>query len=126
MPRDEPHADDLGSAKAAIRDYALSRGAAAFGIASVELIEQFAPPGHGPRDLLPQCQAVISVGVTGPTQGTWRSPAKVMTSIGANVARIYRVAMGLTYLLESRFGYRAIYCPPHVDPEFGARHPMQA
>lgn len=92
----------------------------------MDLIHQFAPEGHGPRDLLPRCKSVISVGVTGPTQGTWRTPAKVMTSIGTNVSRIYRVAMGLAFRIESEFGYRTIYCPPHVDPEFGARHPMQS
>jgi epoxyqueuosine reductase QueG len=117
---------DQQAIKDALFEYARKRGAAAIGVAAVDTIEQFAPPGHGPRDLLPRAKSVISVGVTGPTQGTWRTPAKVMTSIGTNVSRIYRVAAGLTFQLERIFGARAIYCPPHVDPEFGARHPMQS
>jgi epoxyqueuosine reductase QueG len=125
MP-DDATAIDLQAAKEKLLDYALSRGAAAVGIADVDLVEKYAPPGYGPRALLPRARAVISVGVTGPTQGTWRTPAKVMTSIGTNVSRIYRVAMGLAFRLEGEFGYRAIYCPPHVDPELGARHPMQS
>jgi hypothetical protein len=125
MPDDAPTID-FQAAKEKLLDYALSRGAAAVGVADVDLIEKFAPPGYGPRALLPRAQSVISVGVTGPTQGTWRTPAKVMTSIGTNVSRIYRVAMGLAFRLEGEFGYRAIYCPPHVDPELGARHPMQS
>ena len=117
---------DPDAVKRDLKDYALTRGAAAVGFADVDLIEKFAPPGHGPRDLLPRARTVISVGVTGPTQGTWRTPAKVMTSIGTNVSRIYRVAAGLAFRIESAFGHRAIYCPPHVDPELGARHPMQS
>jgi len=125
MP-DDAKTIDFQAAKEKLLDYALSRGAAAVGVADVDLIEKYAPPGYGPRALLPRARSVISVGVTGPTQGTWRTPAKVMTSIGTNVSRIYRVAMGLAFRLEGEFGYRAIYCPPHVDPELGARHPMQS
>ena len=112
--------------KASLRDYALKRGAAAFGIAAVDTVAQFCPAGCAPADLLPGAVSVISVGVTGPTQGTWRAPAKVMTSVGANVGRIYRVAVGLSFHIEKTFGYRSIYCPPHVDPEFGARVPLQS
>jgi epoxyqueuosine reductase QueG len=90
------------------------------------VVEKFAPVGHGPSELLPKVASVITIGVTGPTQGTWRAPAKVMTSVGANVGRIYRVAVGLSFHIESHYGYRSIYCPPHIDPEFGARLPMQS
>ncbi|MBZ0217903.1 MAG: hypothetical protein K8F25_15200 [Fimbriimonadaceae bacterium] len=117
---------DFDSARNELRTYAHSRGAAAVGFAEVDLVEKFCPPGHGPRDLLPRAKTVISIGVTGPTQGTWRTPAKVMTSIGTNVSRIYRVALGLAFRIEDTYGYRSIYCPPHVDPELGARHPMQS
>jgi len=119
-------ATDFETERDELRDYAHSRGAAAVGFVDVALVEQFSPPGHGPRDLLPRAKTVISIGVTGPTQGTWRTPAKVMTLIGTNVSRIYRVALGLAFRIEDTFGYRSIYCPPHVDPERGARHPMQS
>ena len=113
-------------AKLALRDYALKRGAARFGIADAGTVAKFSPPGHSPADLLPHVKSVISIAVSGPTQGTWRAPAKVMTSVGANVGRIYRVAVGLSFHIESRYGFRSIYCPPHVDPEFGARLPLQS
>ena len=117
---------DTSEIKTTLRDYALKRGAAAFGIVEADLVAKFTPPGHAPADLLPGVKSVISVGVTGPTQGTWRAPAKVMTSVGANVGRIYRVAVGLSFHIEKAYGYRSIYCPPHVDPEFGARLPLQS
>ena len=112
--------------KETLRAYAMTRGAAAFGIADAEVVETYSPEGHGPSTLLPNVASVISIGVTGPTQGTWRAPAKVMTSVGANVGRIYRVAVGLSFHIESHYGFRSIYCPPHVDPEFGARLPLQS
>ena len=117
---------DTEEIKNTLRDYAMKRGAAAFGIADAELVARFTPSGHAPTDLLPGVESVISVGVTGPTQGTWRAPAKVMTSVGANVGRIYRVAVGLSFHIEKSYGFRSIYCPPHVDPEFGARLPLQS
>jgi len=117
---------DAETSKQALKTYAMKRGAAAFGIADAELVGTYAPEGHRPVDLLPGVASVISIGVTGPTQGTWRAPAKVMTSVGANVGRIYRVAVGLSFHIESHYGYRSIYCPPHVDPEFGARLPLQS
>ena len=119
-------AHDPAEAKGELRDYALKRGAARFGIADAAVVEKFTPAGHGPSALLPGVKSVISIAVSGPTQGTWRAPAKVMTSVGANVGRIYRVAVGLSFHIESHYGYRSIYCPPHVDPEFGARLPLQS
>jgi epoxyqueuosine reductase QueG len=117
---------DAETTKQALKTYAMKRGAAAFGIADAGLVGSYAPQGHRPVDLLPNVASVISIGVTGPTQGTWRAPAKVMTSVGANVGRIYRVAVGLSFHIEQHYGYRSIYCPPHVDPEFGARLPLQS
>ena len=117
---------DPEAAKTELRTYALKRGAARFGIADAATVEKFSPPGHGPSALLPGVKSVLSIAVSGPTQGTWRAPAKVMTSVGANVGRIYRVAVGLSFHIESHYGYRSIYCPPHVDPEFGARLPLQS
>ena len=123
MATDTP---DFDQAKQDLKEYALKRGAADFGIADAAMVEKFSPDGNGPSALLPKVASVISIAVTGPTQGTWRAPAKVMTSVGANVGRIYRVAVGLSFHIESHYGYRSIYCPPHVDPEFGARMPMQS
>ncbi len=121
-----PQNVDRDAAKASIIAYAKARGAAAVGVADVDVIERIAPAGHGPRALLPKARSVISIGVTGPTQGTWAASAKVMTSIGNSVTRIYRAALGLSFYIEREFGFPSIYCPPHPDPAYGARVPMQS
>lgn len=117
---------ELSAAGERIRAYCLERGASAVGVADVDILERIAPNGFGPRDVLPAVGAVISLGDTGCTQGTWRTPAKIMATAGASVSRIYRIAYGLSYFIEKTFGYPSVYCPPHVDPEFGARLPLQS
>jgi hypothetical protein len=90
------------------------------------VIERFTPPGFGPRDLLPKARSVIAIGTTGATAGTWAASAKVMAYNGGTVGPGYRIAMGMSYFIENKFGYRSIMCPAHVDPEGGARMPMQS
>jgi len=117
---------ELAEAKRAIVEYGKRKGALAVGVASVEEIERIAPPGHGPRDLFAGCRSVISVGVGGPTQGMWNAPPKVLASYGDSEKRAYSVAYGLSYFIESRLGYPAMFCPPDPDPESGTRVPLQS
>jgi len=112
--------------KEALRAYALKKGALAFGVADADLLERIAPAGHGPRDIMPKAKSVISIGIGGPTQGAWDSSAKTMGFIGSTEAMAYRITYGLAFYIESRFGYKAVYCPPDLDPEFGSRIPMQS
>lgn len=118
--------EETQSPKEQIVAYALKKRAAAIGVADVDLIERFAPEGFGPRDLLPQARSVIAIGMTGATAGTWAASAKVMAYNGGTVGPVYRIASGLSYFIEGRFGYRSIMCPAHVDPEAGSRMPMQS
>ncbi len=117
---------DLVEAKDEVFAYCRKRGALAVGVADVELLERVAPAGHGPRALMPRVQSVISIGVGGGTQGAWAASAKTMSFIADTEKRAYKIAFGLSYFIESRFGFRSIYCPPDMDPEKGARVPLQS
>jgi len=118
--------DPMEQAKAAIKAYVLSRGAVAVGIVDADTVERIAPPGFGPKALLPQARSVIAIGVPGCTRGTWRSTAKVMTFIGNSVGPIYRAAFGLSFFLEQTYGQPSLFVPPHIDPEYGNRIPLQS
>jgi epoxyqueuosine reductase QueG len=117
---------DVDEVKQDLVNYCTKRGALAVGVADVEVLERIAPPGHGPRALMPRVRAVISLGVGGATQGAWFSSAKTMAFVGDTEKRADKIAFGLAYYIESRYGYRAIYCPPDMDPEQGARVPLQS
>jgi hypothetical protein len=117
---------DPQAAKQAILDYALRKGALAAGVADLEAIERIAPPGHRPSDIMPRVRSVISLGVGGQTQGAWTVPAKAMGYFGSTEGRAYTVAYGLSFMIESRFRSRAIYCPPDLDNEAGPRVPLQS
>ena len=117
---------DMEAAKQKIFAYCRKRGALAVGIADVDVLTRIAPPGHGPRDLMPRARSVISLGVGGATQGAWASSAKTMGFAGDTEKRAYKVAFGLSYYIETVYGYRAVYCPPDLDPEQGARVPLQS
>ena len=126
MSSDEQTTITPQEAKDKIVAYCKKRGALAVGVADVNVLERIAPPGHGPRDLMPRAKSVISVGVGGSTQGAWFSSAKTMSFIGDTEKRGYKIAFGLSYYLETLFGYRSIFCPPDMDPEQGARVPLQS
>ncbi len=117
---------DIDAAKEDLLAYCRKRGALAAGVADVDHLERLAPPGHGPRALLPRVRSVISIGVGGGTQGAWAASAKAMSFIADTEKRAYKIAFGLSYYIESRYGQRAIYCPPDMDPEQGARVPLQS
>jgi epoxyqueuosine reductase QueG len=117
---------DIAEAKEQLFDRCRGRGALAVGVADMDLVHKVAPPGHRPRDLMPTVRSVISVGVGGPTQGAWFASAKALSFIGDTEKRAYKIAYGLAYHIEARYGYRSIFCPPDVDPEQGARVPLQS
>jgi len=123
---DTEHMIDFDAAKQDIFAYAKRKGALAIGVADVETLEAIAPQGHGPRALMPGVKSVIALGVGGGTQGAWASSAKTLSFVGDTEKRAYKIAFGLAYFIEAKFGYRAIYCPPDMDPEQGARIPLQS
>ena len=117
---------DPQKAKEEILAYCLKRGALAAGVADLAAVERIAPPGFRPSDLMPRVKSVIALGVGGQTQGAWTVPAKALGYFGSTESRGYKVSYGCAFFIESRFGKRAIYCPPDMDTESGPRVPLQS
>jgi epoxyqueuosine reductase QueG len=117
---------DPVAAKKAIVDYCLRKGALVAGVADLDAVERVAPAGHRPTDLMPRVKSVIAVGVGGSTAGAWRVPAKALSYFGSTESRAYKIVYGLAFFIEQKFGVPAIYCPPDMDPELGARYPLQS
>ena len=95
-------------------------------MADLEAVERIAPAGHRPSDLMPRVKSVIAVGVGGSTAGAWRVPAKALSYFGSTESRAYKIVYGLAFYIEQKFGVPSIYCPPDMDPELGARYPLQS
>ena len=121
-----PEPIDPVEAKEALRGYCAKKGALVFGVADVETLERIAPPGYGPRTMFPRVKSVISLAVGGGTTGAWAANAKTLAYIGDTETMAYRIAYGLAFFIENKFGYRSIFCPPDMDPEKGARVPLQS
>jgi len=125
-PREAAIEPDPAAIKAQIFEYCKRKGALAVGIADLATIDLVAPPGHRPRDILPGVRSVISLGVGGQTQGAWTVPTKAFAYFGSTEGRAYSIAYGCSFFIESRFRARSVYCPPDMDPEGGARIPLQS
>jgi hypothetical protein len=117
---------DAATIKAQIVEYCKRKGALAVGVADLAAIDLVAPPGHRPRDILPGVRSVISLGVGGQTQGAWTVPTKAFAYFGSTEGRAYSIAYGCSFFIENRFRARSVYCPPDMDPEGGARIPLQS
>jgi epoxyqueuosine reductase QueG len=126
LPRNPPEDVDPVAAKQTIVEYCLRKGALIAGVADLAAVERIAPAGHRPTDLMPRVKSVIAIGVGGATQGAWRVPAKALGYFGSTESRAYKIVYGLAFFIEQKFGAQAIYCPPDMDPELGARYPLQS
>ncbi len=126
MSRRARETPDLSDAKEKIVAYCKKRGALAVGVADVAALERIAPQGFGPKSMMPRVKSVISLGVGGATQGAWHATAKTMSFIADTETRAYKIAYGLSFYIETVFGARSIFCPPDMDPERGARMPLQS
>jgi epoxyqueuosine reductase QueG len=116
----------MQGAKQAIVEYCKKRGGLAVGVADLAACERIAPPGHRPSDLFPRVKSVIAIGVGGQTQGAWQLPAKAMAYSGSTEVRAYKLAYGLAFYIEQKFGAPSVYVPPDLDPEGGPRVPLQS
>jgi hypothetical protein len=95
-----------------IKEKALAMGAKAVGIASVEAINRFAPPGHRPDDLLRGAKSVVILGGGEPTAGAWRTGTnRALGSIGYNRNQLASAARQLSYYIEDRFSHYTIPIP---------------
>ena len=90
---------DPAAIKAKIFDYCRRKGALAVGVADLASIDLVAPPGHRPRDILPNVRSVISLGVGGQTQGAWTVPSKAFAYFGSTEGRAYSVAYGCAFFI---------------------------
>jgi len=95
-----------------IEEKALAMGAKQVGIASVQAINRFAPPGHRPSDLLKGAQSVVVLGGNEPTAGAWRAGTnRVLGSIGYSRGQLASAARQLAYYMEDHYGYYTIPIP---------------
>ena len=117
---------DPAEAKQLVLDYCRRKGALAVGVADIDMLERIAPPGFGPRDLMPKVKSVIALGVGGQTQGAWSLPSKALGYFGSTETRGYSIAYGCAFYIENKFGKRSVYCPPDMDSESGPRVPLQS
>ena len=100
---------DTESAKEAMRTYVEKKGALAFGVADVKVLEKIAPDGYGPKALMPRVKSVISLGVGGGTKGSWAANAKTLAYIGDTETMAYRIAYGLAFMIEKKFGSLRVF-----------------
>ncbi len=117
---------DSKAAKEACQKYVLKKGALTFGVADIVVLEKIAPAGHRPSDIMPKAKSVLCVGVGGGTSGSWSADAKTFAYVADTETMAYRIAYGLAFMIEAKYGYRSVFCPPDADPEKGARIPMQS
>jgi len=96
-----------------IKEQGCRFGAWVVGIASVEDVNRYAPKGHRPDDLLKGAKSVVVVGIGVTSAGGWRTGrAREQASVGYNRAASPSVAQQIVELIERKYGYYALLCPP--------------
>ena len=99
-------------AEAEIKAEAVKAGAVLAGIASVEAVNDYAPVGHRPDDILRGAVSVVVAAGGQPTGGAWfAGSARPQASVGYNRAVAGNAANKVAHFIEQRFGYRAMPCP---------------
>jgi len=92
-----------------IKQMGLERGADQVGIASVARIDELAPAGHRPDDILIGAKTVIVFAGRTTPRGAWRSPDYRTHYHNREFPRVRTgVAMAVAKFIESKFGYYAI------------------
>ncbi|MCC7413197.1 MAG: hypothetical protein IT495_16395 [Gammaproteobacteria bacterium] len=100
------------NAEADIKNRALALGAKAVGIASVEAINEYAPGGYRPDDLLRGARSVVVIGGGEPTAGAWRADShRVLASVGYSRNAAASAARSLANYVEDRYRYYAMPIP---------------
>ena len=102
----------LPGATAALKSAALKAGASVCGIADARAFDEHAPPKHRPADLLPGAQSVVVVGGAQPRAGDWAATSRAVLETMGTTERIQSVGRRLAQLIESEFGYYALFVPP--------------
>ena len=102
-------AHDAPTPEDAIKAFARDKlGAAVCGIASAAVLDELAPPGYGPRDVMAGSRSVIVIGGPLYTRGAWRTPdTRVAWANQLWAGRA--LAMRLARHLEFTYGEYAIF-----------------
>lgn len=92
-----------------IKQAGLQRGADQVGIASVARINEQAPPGHRPDDILIAAKSVIVFAGRTTPRGAWRSPDYRTHYHNRDFPRVRTgIAMAVAKFIESNYGHYAI------------------
>ncbi len=99
-----------------IKQAALQRGADQVGIAAVSRINECAPPGHRPDDILIGAKSVIVLAGRTTPRGAWRSPDYRTHYNNRDFPRVRTgIAMAVAKFIESKYGYYSIgQVPPPI------------
>lgn len=102
--------ETLEKAADSIKAFARAKGAPLVGIASVEAINKYAPPGAQPADILPEVQRVIVVGVESSPGGAWHTPDPRFMGVVSNnrLSQAKSIADQIAEFVETEFGYYAM------------------
>lgn len=101
-----------GAPEEEIKAEATMAGAVIVGIAAVDAVNRYAPPGHRPDDILRGAKSVVVVAGGQPTGGAWHAgKARPQASVGYNRSVAAGAAYKVARVIEDRFGYRAMQCP---------------
>lgn len=102
--------ETMGAAAERIKAFARAAGAPMVGVASVEAINQYAPPGARPTDILPEALRVVVVGVESSPGGAWRLPDPRLMGIVSNnrLSRAKNIAFKVAEFIEVEFGCYAM------------------
>ena len=100
----------LAEAAGRIKALARSAGAPMVGMASVEAINEYAPPGTQPTDILPEARTVVTVGVESSPGGAWHTPDPRLMGIVSNnrLSKAKDIAYKIAEFIETEFGYYAM------------------
>ena len=103
--------------ESAIKRMTIQLGSEVVGIASVEDINKYAPPGHRPDDYLVGAKSVIVFGGHFALKGAWQSPySRLLPShMDFNPFDAIRIAKTIAKFIEEKFGYYAIYEEPPLS-----------
>lgn len=101
---------DTGSPEAELKALALKKGAVVAGIADVAAIEQVAPPGQRPTDLMPEARSVVVAGIEPLLAGAWRTTSPRMMGVMGSykLKKLKAIAVGIAEHIEAHHQAYAI------------------
>ncbi|MFQ6010587.1 MAG: hypothetical protein ACE5KG_00215 [Nitrososphaerales archaeon] len=106
-----------------VKDFAKRSGALVAGIASAKSIDDEAPQGHRPSDVLEGAKSVIVLGGGKINIGAYKSPMAYIPGYisSVKVQTVHRIAFKLADYLEKKYNYYAIFSPQALS---GANQPL--